>query len=165
MSADREPDERPRLTCFGPAPTFNAQRTRTAGPTGGFLRFFRPTQFLACAFLAVTAPAALKAQASAPPVDSSQMAAFARAHAAITQTRDQVQAELAAPKNKKTEDQATLREKLKVAIAGILAREKVAREEFDRLTFLVASDSAFRRRFEGALAQVAAPKPTVPPST
>lgn len=127
------------------------------------MRLIRPILFASLSLAAATlvsAPRRALAQAApATTPDSAQLQAFVRAHAAVTQIRDRIQAQMAEPRNKKIEEQTTLREKLKTSIADALKAEKLTAAEFDRLTKLVATDDAVRKAFDTALADLAARKP------
>ena len=100
-------------------------------------------------------PAAARAQAQAPPVDHAQVVTLARAYVAIARVRDQVQAELADPKNKKDEEQSRLREKLRAEIARVLRENDLTPARYEQLTRLVSTDREWRREFDAAVAQLA----------
>jgi hypothetical protein len=87
-----------------------------------------------------------------------QIIAYARAHVAIARLRDAVNAELADPKNKKDEEQARVREKLRAGIARILEDHGFTRARFEQVTRLVSSDPARRREFDAAVARLAPAK-------
>jgi len=98
--------------------------------------------------------------ASQPPpsvVDSSQVAAFAAAHLEVSAVRSKAQAELAEPRAKKAEVQASVRERLHQTTDRILKMHNLTEAEFSRLTRQVSTDDALRKRFEAALARLGPP--------
>lgn len=123
---------------------------------------FRPLAAAAVAVLLAVGPRTLAAQAAPP--DSARFAAFVRAHLAIASVRDRIQAELADPRSKKTEDQAALREKLKGAIAEALKQEKITQADFDHFTYLVATDTSARRLFDAEITALTSKKPQGDPT-
>lgn len=90
------------------------------------------------------------------------MVAYARAYLAITTARDQAQAAFAAPKNKKPEAQAELRDTLDVRIAAALAAQGLTRAQFDSITRVISTDAVQRKAFDAALARLSPAKPDAP---
>ena len=87
-------------------------------------------------------------------VSASVMEAFAAAHVEVAALRTKVQAELAEPKSKKPEVQASLRDKLQLNTERILKQHGLTESEFARLTRLVSTDDALRKQFEEAIAKL-----------
>jgi hypothetical protein len=100
--------------------------------------------------------------AQEPPLDSLQLLSYARAHLAIAAARDQVQAELAEPRHKKTEAQLELREKLRLRIEAILKEQQLTPAEYDRITHRISRDGVQRKAFDATLATLTARKPAAP---
>ena len=99
-------------------------------------------------------PASGQADSAAPPgaaVAADSLVAFVRAHRAVVQVREQAQAELAEPKNKKEEEQLRLREQLRTRVAAALREHGMTQARFDAFTYLVSTDDAVRKAFEAEL--------------
>jgi hypothetical protein len=124
------------------------------------------SKLAAVALLALAPPHLADAQQASPvTLSADQLLAFAKAHLAISEVRDKLQAELADPRLKKVEDQVKLREKLRAEVASALKEHKLTSAEFDRLTLQVSSDTALRAQFEAALASLTQKKPPPPSSS
>ena len=80
---------------------------------------------LLCSLVLVSPGAGLHAQSADSAISAASMETFAKAHIAVSAFRGQVQAELADPKAKKADVQATLRDKLQVGIVRILKEFKL----------------------------------------
>jgi hypothetical protein len=118
----------------------------------------------------VLALSALASDASAQVRDSSNVVAvnagsisqaamdtFAATHIAIAELRGKVQAELAEPRSKKPEVQASLREQLQSGTERLLKEHNLTDAEFTRLTRRVSTDDVARKQFEDALARLSKP--------
>lgn len=126
----------------------------------------RVIPILVGAVLLVASPHPADAQSGAAvtaPTDS--MTAFTKAWVAVMELRDKAYADLAHPSNKKLEDQARLRTKLKADIAAALKVHGLTQQEFDHWTQLVSSDDARRKTFEALVADLSGKKTPTPPST
>jgi hypothetical protein len=108
--------------------------------------------------LGAITPAA--AQATAPRADSTvedaQLTAYAKAFAAIAAARDRAHAELALPRNKTDQHQQELRDKLRQEVDRILQEQRLTPERYARITYVISSDAAQRKRFEEILARMTA---------
>lgn len=116
--------------------------------------------FIALAWATLTLPPCLQAQnppQAAP--NKEQLTTYAKAHAAIALIRDQIQAELAQPQNKKDEAQQALHEKLRQSIAKVLQENGYTDQQYQRLTFVVSTDPEQRR----VLDDIMGIKPPAPP--
>jgi hypothetical protein len=103
-------------------------------------------------------PVALTAQEQHAHVTQDQLTVFAKAYTAISQRRDQAQAEFAAPKNKKTEAQDQLHEKLRLDIAKIIQDHGLTEDQYKRITYAVSTDLELRKSFD-LLMGIAPPAP------
>lgn len=90
----------------------------------------------------------------APAVTQDQLTGFAKAWVAVAAVRDKAHAELADPRNKKIEDQARLRDRLRADIAAVLRANGLTQAEFDRLTQAVSVDGELRKRFDALLVEL-----------
>ena len=99
---------------------------------------------LLCSLVLVSPGAGLHAQSADSAISAASMETFAKAHIAVSAFRGQVQAELADPKAKKADVQATLRDKLQVGIVRILKEHGLTEPEFTRLTRRISTDTATR---------------------
>ncbi len=110
---------------------------------------------LAAALL--SAPASLAAQSAAvPPAasvtrDSAVITQHARVHLALNALRDREHAELAAPKNKKVEAQAELRDRFRALRTDLFVREKYTAAQYADMTQRISGDDALRALFEATL--------------
>jgi len=95
----------------------------------------------------VAAPAA----AVVPDSTARAVEAFARLQRAINQLRDKEQAELAEPRNKKVEEQATIREKYRKWRADSLAAHGFSAVQVRTMTQRLSSDDALRALFEATM--------------
>ncbi len=98
------------------------------------------------------------AQQADTAIGEAQIAAYAKAYAAIASERDKAHAELALPRNKTDEIQRELRDKLKTQIEQILKANDLTQERFERITYVLSIDAERRRSFEQLLARLT-PKP------
>ena len=89
-------------------------------------------------------------------VSASVMEAFAAAHAEVAALLSKVQAELAEPKSKKPEVQASLRDKLQLNTERILKQHDLTESGFAQLTRRVSTDDAVRKQFDEAVAKLTA---------
>lgn len=115
--------------------------------------------YLGLALLAALAfPVTVPAQEQHSHITQEQLATFAKTYTAIAQRRDQAQAELAQPKNKKPEAQNQLHEKLRQDVAKIIKDHGLTEEQYRRLTYLVSTDPEVRKSFDQILG-IAPPAP------
>jgi hypothetical protein len=112
------------------------------------------------AAFAAAAPASLSAQAApplaaapAPGLSRDEIAAFARLQVSISNMRDSAQAQLAMARNKTPVLQQQLRDKLVTEVAEALHRAGVTEADYERKTYLVATDPEIRKQFDGFIAQ------------
>ena len=112
--------------------------------------------------LGTVTPVTVQGQEARPDsvIDDARLTAYAKAFAAIANVRDDVSKELALPRNKTTEVQQELREKLRTQIEKILREQNLTQEEYARITHLISTDTARSKAFEEILARVA---PKAPP--
>jgi hypothetical protein len=98
-------------------------------------------------------PAKAASATVAPAMDSTSAAieAFAKLQRAINQLRDKEQAELAEPRNKKVEEQATLREKYRTLRADSLKAHGFTQAQVTAMTLRISSDDALRVLFEATM--------------
>jgi hypothetical protein len=82
---------------------------------------------------------------------SSAIEAFAKLQRAINQLRDKEQAELAEPRNKKVEEQGTLREKYRKLRADSLKAHGFTQAQVTAMTLRISSDDALRVLFEATM--------------
>jgi hypothetical protein len=123
----------------------------------------RRGSYLALALMAALAlPVASTAQEQHSHITPEQLATFAKAFSAIAQRRDQAQAELAEPKNKKPEAQDQLHEKLRLDVAKLITDHGLTEEQYRRITYVVSTDAEVRKSFDQLLG-IAPPAP--PPAT
>ncbi len=107
----------------------------------------------------LSAPASLAAQnAAVPPAapasamrDSAAISQHARVHLALNALRDREQAELAAPKNKKVETQAEVRDRFRALRNDLFIREKYTAAQYADMTQRISGDDALRALFEATL--------------
>jgi hypothetical protein len=116
-------------------------------------------QFALLSLLALPAsphPASAQADSAAPAaatVAADSLVVFVRTHLAVAKLREQAQAELAEPKNKKEEEQLRLREQLRTRVAEALREHGLTPASFDAFTRLVSTDDAVRKAFEAEMAR------------
>jgi hypothetical protein len=98
-------------------------------------------------------PAKAAAATVAPAMDSTSAAieAFAKLQRAINQLRDTEQAELALPRNKKVEEQATIREKFRKLRSDSLKAHGYTQASVTAMTLRLSSDDSLRARFEATM--------------
>ncbi|HSL69819.1 MAG TPA: DUF4168 domain-containing protein [Longimicrobiales bacterium] len=97
-------------------------------------------------------------QPQAPALAQEQLQTYAKAHAAIAQVRDRIQAELAQSQNKKDEAQKELHEKLRQQIAKILQDHGLTDAQYQQITYVISTDPAQRRALDEIMG-IAPPKP------
>src|SRR5262245_8332388 len=90
-----------------------------------------------------------------------QLVIYAKAYTAIAQLRDQIQAELAAPKNKTDQAQTALQQKQREGVAKILQENNLSHEQYQRLTFAVSTNGELRRTLDDIMGI----KPPTPPAS
>jgi hypothetical protein len=98
------------------------------------------------------------AQQADTAIGETQIAAYAKAYAAIASERDKAHAEFALPRNKTDQIQRDLRERLQKQIEQILKANELTQERFERITYVLSIDGERRRIFEQSLARLT-PKP------
>lgn len=109
------------------------------------------------ALLGTVTPAPLNGQetrADTAGIDEARLTAYAKAFIAISAARDSVGTELVSPKNKKTEVQLELREKLRRQIARVLREHNLTQDEYNRTTYAVSSDARQRQAFDDIMARL-----------
>ncbi len=104
----------------------------------------------------LSAPASLAAQSALPPAapatrDSAAITRYARIHLALNALRDREHAELAAPKNKKVETQAEVRDRFRVLRNDLYNRETYTAAQYADMTQRISGDDALRLLFEATL--------------
>lgn len=110
---------------------------------------FAITAALACA---LSLPAAAHAQSAKLSPD--EIKALAKVQAEILVVQDSVDKELSQQKNKKDEQQAELREKMRTQVAAVLKKNQLTDSAFQRRRFMVSTDMESRKTFDVALAQL-----------
>lgn len=111
----------------------------------------RSSLIFAFAFAVSTAAAQ---QTPAPAIGSAEIAALARAEAAIAKVRDSVNAQLAMPRNKTSAAQQALREKLLTQTAEALRQNGLTDAEYRLRTYVVSTDNNARRVYDSAMVVV-----------
>ena len=99
-------------------------------------------------------PPAKAASATVAPATGSTAAAieaFAKLQRAISQLRDKEQAELAEPRHKKVEEQATIREKYRKLRGDSLQAHGYTPAQVTAMTLRISSDDTLRARFEATM--------------
>lgn len=91
---------------------------------------------------------------AAPDSAAQAIEAFARLHLAINQLRDKEQAELAEPRNKKVEEQATIREKYRKLRADSLKAHGFTAAQMTAMTLRISSDDSLRTLFETTMERI-----------
>jgi hypothetical protein len=92
--------------------------------------------------------------AAAPQLSREEIATLARVQAAIVATRDSLNIQLAKSGNKTTKAQTELQDTLRTKIAAIMVKHGVSDAEYRRRTFLVSTDTTFRRLYDSAVVVV-----------
>jgi hypothetical protein len=87
------------------------------------------------------------------PTQDDSLAVFVRTHLALQALRDRMQAEMAAPRNKKDEEQQALREKLRTERARILKEHAMTEAQFARMTRWVSVNDSARKVFDALVAK------------
>lgn len=103
---------------------------------------------------AVTPSVVTGQEATVSAIPADKLEAFAKAHVALDQLREQANAEFADPRNKKAEVQEKLRDKLRSDVKQALKTLNLTEAEFDRFTLAVSADTAQRRAFDALVAQL-----------
>lgn len=93
-------------------------------------------------------------QSAAPDSTAQAIEAFAKLQRAINQLRDREQAELAEPRNKKVEEQATIREKYRKLRADSLKAHGFTAAQMNAMTLRISSDDALRSLFETTMERI-----------
>ncbi len=89
-----------------------------------------------------------------------EIAAFAKVEVAVSVVRDSAQAQLAQARNKTPVAQKEIQDKLNAQIAVILKGAGTTGAEYERKTFVVATDAEARKLFDGLIAaQTGVPTP------
>ena len=104
--------------------------------------------------LVLASPPLLAQAAPAPTMSHDEIVAFAKLEVAIGQARDSAQARLAQARNAKPETQQQYRDQLRIQVAELLQHSGVSDSAFRRKTYIVSTDSAARRVFDGTIAQL-----------
>ena len=118
---------------------------------------YRLATAIALATTVLTAPlAAQQSPVEMVVISASVMEAFTAAHVEVATLRTKLQAELAEPKSKKPEVQASLRDKLQVNTERILKQHGLTESEFAQLTRAVSTNDALRKQFDEAVAKLTA---------
>ncbi|MGV3709999.1 MAG: hypothetical protein ACO1Q7_14280 [Gemmatimonas sp.] len=104
---------------------------------------------LACALSLPVAANAQSAQAKLTPDEVKHLAAV---QAAILVVQDSVDKELSAQRNKKDEQQAELREKMRTQVAAVLKKNSLSDSAFQRRRFIISTDNDSRKLFDSTLA-------------
>jgi hypothetical protein len=97
---------------------------------------------------------AAKVASSTAKLTPDEIKALAATHVAMIIVHDSIDVELAQKNNKKESAQAELRDKLYKQIGSILTKSQLTEAEFQHRRFLVSTDSASRRIFDAAVAQL-----------
>ncbi len=106
-----------------------------------------------------SASSAASASASQPPTAGAagmtrdELVAFAKLEIAISVARDSAQFQLALARNKTPGLQQQLRDKLATEIAGLIQRASTTEAEYQRKTYLVATNPEARKLFDAMIAQ------------
>lgn len=109
--------------------------------------------FTAAVLCALALPVAAHAQPPAQKrLTASEVKSLATVQAAILIVLDSVDRELSAPKNKKNETQAELREKMRTQVSAILTKNSLTDSAFQRRRFMVSTDIESRKMFDSTLA-------------
>jgi hypothetical protein len=100
-------------------------------------------------------PCAAQVQAAtAAAMSKDELTALAKVHVAIGVAQDSIDAQLAQSKNKTVAAQQGLRDKFRTQVAEILQQSGMTEADFDRKTFVISSDTAARRTFDGIVAKM-----------
>lgn len=107
----------------------------------------------AIALAAVSTPASLSGQQEPLDLGTERLTAFARAHIAINDARDEFHGQI----GRIHEEQGRLRarQQLQETIAEILAEEEMSQEEYDQFILIISLDAETRAAFEEILAELA----------
>lgn len=114
--------------------------------------FVITTVALPSAAIAQTSAAAQ--QQSAAQMSKDDITAFAKVQIAIDKARDSIQAQLAQPRNKTSQAQAQLQDKLRSQIEEILHHSGMTEADYQHKTYVVSTDAAVRKTFDGVVAQL-----------
>jgi hypothetical protein len=121
---------------------------------------FRGPTFIALALLCLSFPPAIAAQdASQQAIAKEQLTAYAKATTAMGLVRDRIQAEMAAPGNKKDEAQQVLHDKMRQEIAKVLQEHGLTEVLYRRITYVISTDPEQRK----VLDEIMGIKPPAPP--
>lgn len=94
------------------------------------------------------------AQQGASGLSRADIVAFAKVSLAVSQLRDSLQKELAAPRNKTPQAQQQLHEQLSAGVAAVLKRAGISDAEFSHKTYVISTDSASRAVFDEAMSNL-----------
>jgi hypothetical protein len=125
-----------------------------------FTRSLATTTFLAAGLsMAATlgaqgAPTAQGAPSSAPRMGRDEIAAFAKLEIELGKVRDSAQAQLAAARNAKPEQQQEVRAKLQADLAEVLHHNNVTEADYRRREYVISTDPAARKMFDSVTAQL-----------
>ncbi len=103
---------------------------------------------------AQTPPPAAPATAGVAGMTKDELLAFAKLEIAISVARDSAQFQLALARNKTPQMQQQLREKLVAQLAEIVKSAGTTQAEYDRKTYLVATNGEARKQFDALVAQL-----------
>jgi hypothetical protein len=110
---------------------------------------------VAVAMLSIAIPCAAQVQAATPAsMGKEDITALAKVHVAISMAQDSIDAQLAQARNKTLAAQQGLRDKFRGQVEEILHHSGMTEAEYNRKTFLISSDTAARRTFDGIVAKM-----------
>ncbi|MGH7468641.1 MAG: DUF4168 domain-containing protein [Longimicrobiales bacterium] len=98
-------------------------------------------------------------EAQDPAIGKEQLTTYAKAIAAMAVVRDRIQAEMAAPGNKKDEAQQLLQDKMRQEIAKVLQEHGLTEPQYRRITYVISTDPEQRK----ILDEIMGIKPPAPP--
>lgn len=116
----------------------------------------------------VGAPQLSRAQGAAQSLSKDEISLLAKVQVAIDIAHDSMDLHFAMVGNKKSEVQQALKDQLRAQIAEILHHNGLTEEQYKRETFIVSTDTAIRKTYDGLIVQLTgAPLPggyTAPPA-
>lgn len=110
--------------------------------------------FAASTLPAQGAPTAQGTPATAPRMSPDEIAAFAKLELALGVVRDSAQAQLAAARNAKPEQQQEVRDKLQHDLAEVLQHNNVSEADYRRREYVISTNPAARRMFDSVTAKL-----------
>jgi hypothetical protein len=120
------------------------------------------TRFALSAVLACALSLPVAANAQSAKLTPDEVKHLASVQAAILIVQDSVDRELSAQRNKKDEQQAELREKMRTQVAAVLKKNSLSDSAFQRRRFIISTDNDSRKLFDSTLAVLTgAPLPGV----